>query len=94
MTQPRDGGAPSVAPDEAMSLGARVRLAAGGFAIAALLLFFLQNLQEVRVRFLWFDLHTPLIFALFASAALGGIAAWLISALRRRASRSQGNHPK
>ena len=85
---------PTPAPDEAMSLGARIRLGAGVLAIVALLLFFLQNLQQVQLHFLWFDWHTRLIFALFASAAMGGVATWLISALRRRASRSHGNNPR
>ena len=93
MTQSRPNQ-PLPTPDEAMSLGSRIRLGAGAVAIAALVLFFLQNLQEVRVRFLWFDVHTALIFALFASAVMGGVATWLISTLRRRASRSHGNNPK
>ena len=87
MTRSRDGGEMSEVPGDAVGIGARIRMGAGAIAIAALLLFFLQNLQEVRMHFLWFDWHTRLIFALFVSAAAGGVAAWLIGALRRRANR-------
>ena len=87
MTRSRDGGQTSEVPVpvEGVGLGARLRTGAAFVAIAALGLFFFQNLQEVRMHFLWFDWDTRLIFALFVSAAAGGVAAWLIGALRRRA---------
>ncbi len=93
MTQSRPNQ-PIPTPDEGMGFRARLRLGAGGVAIAALVLFFVENLQEVRVRFLWFDLHTPLIFALFASAAMGGVTVGLMSALRRRATTTRGSNAK
>ncbi len=84
MTQGRDGApTPQPVEDEA-SLGDRVRMGVGVIAIAALLLFFLQNLQEVQMHFLWFDWDTRLIFALLVSSIVGGVAAWLVGVLRRR----------
>ena len=83
MTQSRGAQIPEPV-DDRPSLGHQLRMGAGVVAIAALLLFFLQNLQEVRMHFLWFDWDTRLIFALLASAIVGGVAAWLIGALRRR----------
>ena len=89
MTQSRGTPIPEAA-DGGASLGHRIRMGAGVVAIAALLLFFLQNLQEVRMHFLWFDWDTRLIFALFVSSAVGGVAAWLVGALRRRGQRARG----
>ena len=77
------------APEPA-SLGRQIRMGAGVVATAALLLFFLQNLQEVRMHFLWFDWHTRLIFALLVSSVVGGVTAWLAGALRRRGQRARG----
>ncbi|MDP9236147.1 MAG: LapA family protein [Chloroflexota bacterium] len=63
---------------------ARMKVALGVLALAALATFLLQNLQEVQVHFLWFDWSTRLIWALLASAAVGTLATLLISTLGRR----------
>jgi uncharacterized integral membrane protein len=88
MTQSR-GTQITEAPEERASLGHQLRIGAGVVAILGLLLFFLQNLQEVRMHFLWFDWDTRLIFALLVSAVVGGVAAWLIGALRHRGQRTK-----
>jgi uncharacterized integral membrane protein len=88
MTQSRGPQIPETGDEEA-SVGARIRMGAGVVAVAALALFFLQNLQEVQLHFLWFDWHTRLLWALLASAAAGGVATWLFEALRRRARRAR-----
>jgi uncharacterized integral membrane protein len=88
MTQSRGTHAPEEVESGA-TLGQQIRLGASIAAIAALVLFFLQNLQEVEMHFLWFDWDTRLIFALVASSGLGALAAWLTSAIRRRGRRAQ-----
>jgi uncharacterized integral membrane protein len=85
MAHPRDERQ-HMAAEEETSAGpmARMKLPLGVLALAALALFLLQNLQEVQVHFLWFDWSTRLIWALLASAAVGTLAALLISTLGRR----------
>jgi uncharacterized integral membrane protein len=85
MAQARDDRR-RMAVDEETSTGtmARLKLAVGVLALAALATFLLQNLQEVQVHFLWFDWSTRLIWALLASAAVGGLATALMSTLGRR----------
>lgn len=90
MTEERGGARVPQPKEGGTSLGHQIRLGAGVVAIAALLLFFLQNLQEVRMHFLWFDWDTRLIFALLVSSVVGGVAAWLVGALRRREQRAHG----
>lgn len=63
---------------------ARMKLSLGVLALVALATFLLQNLQEVQVHFLWFDWSTRLIWALLASAAVGGLATLMMSTLGRR----------
>ncbi|MEX2246675.1 MAG: LapA family protein [Dehalococcoidia bacterium] len=77
-TQPQE-------PDDRQTIGEQLRLAVGILAVGALALFILQNLQEVEIHFLWFDWSTRMLWALLASTAVGALAAWLFSALRRRA---------
>lgn len=89
MTRGRDGSQLPAEVDDEAGLGDQIRMVVGVVALAALLLFFVQNLQEVQMHFLWFDWNTRLLFALFASAAVGGVATWLFSALRRRAQRAK-----
>ncbi len=68
------------------SLFARIKLAIGVLALAALVIFLLQNLQEVDVHFLWFDWSTRMLWALMASAIIGALAAMLIGTITRRGS--------
>lgn len=64
-------------------LGDRLKLAGAVIAGVALVLFFVQNLQEVRINFLWMDWNTQMIWALLVSALLGAVAVFLASTVRR-----------
>jgi uncharacterized integral membrane protein len=59
---------------ERLGLLARIRLAVGVVATLAVMLFLLQNLQQVDVRFLWFDWSIRMTWALMASTAFGVLA--------------------
>jgi uncharacterized integral membrane protein len=72
---------------EQASLWDRIKLVGGLTALGLLVLFLLQNLQEVEVHFLWFDWSIRLLFALMLSAAFGGLGAILIGTLSRRRDR-------
>jgi uncharacterized integral membrane protein len=70
------------------STGDQAKLAGAGVAVGALILFLLQNLQDVEINFLWFTSEMPMIFALAISAGIGAIAAVAFSMLRSRRSRA------
>ncbi|MGH2988607.1 MAG: lipopolysaccharide assembly protein LapA domain-containing protein, partial [Solirubrobacterales bacterium] len=54
-------------------------------AIVLLLIFVIQNAQEVSIDFLFFtSIETPLILALVFSALLGALIGWLAPRVRRR----------
>jgi len=72
---------------EQASLWDRIKLVGGLTALGLLVLFLLQNLQEVEVHFLWFDWSIRLLFALMLSAAFGGLGAILIGTLSRSRDR-------
>ena len=82
MERTRGGGSVQKAVAET-SLRDRIRLVAGIVALATLILFLLQNLQEVDIHFLWFDWSTRMIWALLASAIVGALAIVLFATLRR-----------
>jgi uncharacterized integral membrane protein len=48
-----------------------------------LLILILQNLQKVRVDFLFIHTDTPLIFAILISGALGALIGWATPRVRR-----------
>ncbi len=54
-------------------------------AVAAiiLLIFFVQNAQEVDVDFLFVETRTPLIVALLVAGGLGGLIGWAWPHVRR-----------
>ena len=62
----------------------RIRLIIGVVALGTLILFLLQNLQEVDIHFLWFDWSTRMIWALLASAIVGALAMVAFATVRRR----------
>ena len=64
--------------------GSPAKLVLGGLALLALVVFLLQNLQEVDVHFLWMDWSTRLIWALLVAAAFGAIAVAAFTTFRRR----------
>lgn len=54
-------------------------------AVVLLLIFVIQNSQEVDIDFLFFtSVSTPLILALVLSALLGALIGWLAPRVRRR----------
>ncbi len=67
----------------------RIKAAAGIIAVVLLLLFFVQNLQDVKVNFLFFTMHTRLLWALLVSAAFGAIGTFLVGVLRGRSDREE-----
>jgi len=70
-----------------MGLFGRIKVGSGAIVVTLLLLFLAQNLQTVEMRFLWFDWHTRLLWALLVAAAIGGLATIVTSALVRRRER-------
>jgi uncharacterized integral membrane protein len=77
------------APVEERSFADNVRLAAGALLTLALVLFFAFNFERTDIDFLLFDVEMPLVFALVASAAFGGLATWLFTTLRGRSERKR-----
>lgn len=70
---------------EQRSLVGQIRLWGGIGGAALLVLFLVQNLDDARVRFLFWKFDIPLIFALIASAILGAVAVQVFGFFRRRA---------
>jgi uncharacterized integral membrane protein len=62
----------------------RVRLGAGIGGVGLLVLFFLQNLQDVELNLLWFTWNTSMVWALLLAAALGAGAMFFFTTVRRR----------
>jgi uncharacterized integral membrane protein len=60
------------------------KLAIGVLGGAALILFFLQNRQEVAVNFLWMEWTTGLIWSLLVAAILGALSAVAFATIRGR----------
>jgi uncharacterized integral membrane protein len=63
--------------DQAKLIGAAV-------AGLALIVFFFQNLQDVRIEFLFWDWRTDMIWALLVSALLGAVSTLLVTMLMGR----------
>ena len=61
-----------------------------GIAVLLAIVFIAQNSQEVKVKFLFVDTTTPLIFALLIAAILGAVIGYvgpLVSQRRRGTER-------
>jgi uncharacterized integral membrane protein len=54
-----------------------------GFAVLLVVILVAQNSQEVKVKFLFVDTTTPLIFALLIAAALGAVIGYVGPLVRR-----------
>jgi uncharacterized integral membrane protein len=52
-------------------------------ALVVLIVFVIQNSQEVSVDFLFTTTETPLIFALLIAGVLGALIGWLTPRVRR-----------
>jgi uncharacterized integral membrane protein len=59
------------------------KLWAGLVALIILVVFVVQNSQEVEVDFLFTTTETPLIFALLIAGGLGAAIGWLAPRVRR-----------
>ena len=57
-----------------------------GGAVLVAAIFIAQNSQEVKVKFLFVDTTTPLIFALLMAAVLGAVIGYVGPLVRRRRS--------
>ena len=83
--------APTPQPDE-MSFSEKLRLYGGIAIIIVLIVFFLQNLHEAEVRFLWFEWTTRVIWALIVSSVFGAIATLSVVTIRSRAARRRARN--
>lgn len=79
-TQAPGPGEERSALDQAKMIGTAV---AGG----ALVLFFLQNLQDAEIHFLFWTGNIAMIWALLLSALLGAVAMFLLTTLMGRRSK-------
>ena len=77
MPEDRPQSASTERQEEPRDLGDQLKLIGAVVASVALALFFLQNLQEAEINFLWFEWNTRMIWALIASAVLGGVGVFL-----------------
>jgi len=82
---------PAQTPPEKQDVSDQLRLAGFVAAALALALFFLQNLQQVKIHFLFFSWETQMIWALILSAALGAVGVFLAMWFnnRRRAKKAK-----
>jgi uncharacterized integral membrane protein len=62
----------------------RVRLGVGIAGVVLLVLFFLQNLQDVELNLLWFTWNTSMVWALLLAAVLGAAAMFFFTNIRQR----------
>ncbi len=65
------------------------KLWAGLVALLVLVIFVVQNSQEVSVDFLFTTTTTPLVFALVLAGALGALVGWLLPRVRRGRHRDE-----
>jgi uncharacterized integral membrane protein len=84
-----------VSPDDRRDTGGRID-AGGGLGArqwllvvcgVLLLLFFVLNLQKVKVHLLIATVQIPLVIALAIAAVLGWLLGWAVPRLRRRGTR-------
>jgi uncharacterized integral membrane protein len=54
-----------------------------GIAVLVAIIFIAQNSQKVKVKFLFVDTTTPLIFALLIAAILGAVIGYVAPLVRR-----------
>jgi uncharacterized integral membrane protein len=75
--------------EPARSTTEQLKLIGAVVAGIILIVFFLQNLQQVTINFLWFDIETDMIWALISSAILGGLSVFLLMWFGRRRERDR-----
>jgi uncharacterized integral membrane protein len=67
----------------------QTRLIVAAVIAVIILIFAIQNRNEVRVSFLFLHWDARVIYLIIVSAALGALATWLIQRRRRRDRREQ-----
>ena len=66
----------------------RIRLAIGGVAAAGLLVFLIQNIETINVRFLFLDFSMPRAVLILVVFFVGAVIGWILSdVVRGRAKR-------
>ena len=88
MSQGPEHSPPAPQPDE-ISLSERLGLYGSVAVVVLLIVFFLQNLHEAEIRFLWFEWETRVIWALLVSAVFGALATSSVVTVRSRKARRQ-----
>ena len=78
------GGKPSF---EYRRESAGIKSVALGTAVLLLVIFFLQNLDDANIDFLFWDWDVAIALAIGIAAALGFVIGWGVHCLRRRARR-------
>lgn len=63
------------------------RIAAGVIVVACLVIFLLQNIQTVQVRFLFFELSMPRALLIVSVFVIGALIGWILSDLVRSRSK-------
>lgn len=95
--EPAAHGAP-VAPPATRISRARLGLAAGMLGLVVVLVFILQNLDDVKVSFFTANWRIPLGVNLLFAAILGGLVAFGIGSLRilelRKLAKERAKHPR
>lgn len=75
---------PAPQPTTEQPLSERLKLWGAVALGAVLVLFFLQNLNEADINFLWFEWKIRVIWALVVSALFGAVTTFLITMWLRR----------
>lgn len=75
-------------PEPPRPLGEQLKLIGAAVAGLALVIFFFQNLEDVKIRFLFWDWQTDMVWALIFSALMGSVATFLVSWMLRRRDRT------
>ena len=87
MTQQPPPASTQQPPEEPRPLGDQLKLIGAGSVALALVIFFFQNLEDVKIRFLFWDWQTDMVWALIFSALMGSVATFLVSWMLRRRDR-------
>ncbi|HEY3716019.1 MAG TPA: hypothetical protein VGL39_15945 [Jatrophihabitantaceae bacterium] len=83
MTNPGEPPVPHE-PDRGLRDKIKPRHVAAAIVVILLVIFMVENLRKVPIRFIGPQVHAPLILALLISAALGALLVLVIQRLRRR----------
>lgn len=79
-----DQGSNAASDGDGIPVAMLIRLALAGLVIAAIVVFVLQNLDNVPVSFLSWSFDAPLIVLLALAAVTGVLVRWIIGFLRGR----------